>query len=533
MVMMATSKIVKSLGTSEQNERLYQCPVCDNGTVTVKDNTFYGKCDYCSATLIDYEPLPHQEAFHNSNARYRMNIGGFGSGKTTAVSAEFAAAAMSIPDGRGVIVAVTTDQVINTVIPELEKFLPPWFIETKRMKPYPYYKLRNGHEIMVYPSDDQQKIRSLNLTEWYIEEASGVDYAIFDILTTRLRNKAAVIRDKTGKVIGFQGRGMISTNPENGWIKDDYLLKSGKVYASASINLDVYKPLMKRKERINDYHTFISSSRDNHHLHPGYIQSTIAGKSAAWVRKYIDCYLDFKDGVVYPDFNKNLVEPFAIPKDWKRVFGFDPGFNDPTAFVAGAIDPKDGTLYIYKDYKVAEQPISYHATQIKPMVEGYEKVFQIQADPSVRKRNDRDGTAYAQYFKNISGLTLEPGNNDILYGIEKVRDYMFSGKLKFFNDLENMIDEASRYMYASNMTTKNTNDKPLDKHNHLLDALRYVVARLPKDPNQMLKIYSKTGEIEGWFNDTVRKPEMKTAFNAEPEPQIVFGRGKVKGGFSV
>jgi hypothetical protein len=26
---------------------------------------------------------------------------------------------------------------------------------------------------------------------------------------------------------------------------------------------------------------------------------------------------------------------------------------------------------------------------------------------------------------------------------------------------------------------------------------------------------------------------MKTAFNAEPEPQIVFGRGKVKGGFSI
>jgi hypothetical protein len=26
---------------------------------------------------------------------------------------------------------------------------------------------------------------------------------------------------------------------------------------------------------------------------------------------------------------------------------------------------------------------------------------------------------------------------------------------------------------------------------------------------------------------------MKTAFNAAPEPQIVFGRGKVKGGFSI
>jgi PBSX family phage terminase large subunit len=533
MVAMEISKLVKRLSAEDAHERLYECPVCNEGTVTVKDNVFYGKCDKCSATIIDYEPLPHQQAFHASNARYRMNIGGFGSGKTTAVSAEFASAALSIPNGRGVIVAVTTDQVINTVIPELDKFIPPWFIEQKRMKPYPYYKLTNGHEIMVYPSDDQQKIRSLNLTEWYIEEASGVDYAIFDILTTRLRNKAAVVRDERGKVVGFQGRGMISTNPENGWIKDDFLLKSGKVFASPSIDLSVYKPLMKRKERINDYHTFISSTRDNHYLHSGYIQSTIAGKSQAWVRKYIDCYLDFKDGVVYPDFNKNLVEPFAVPKEWKRVFGFDPGFNDPTAFVAGAIDPKDGTLYIYKEYKVPEQPISYHAAQLKPLVEGFDKVFPIQADPSVRKRNDRDGTAYAQYFKNISGLILEPGNNDILYGIEKMRDYMFAGKLKFFNDLEALVDEASRYMYASRTAT-NTNDKPIDKNNHLMDALRYVVARLPKDPNQLIKIYSKVGDIQGWFEQGIKKPELKTAFNAEPPEQaIVYGKGKIKGGFSV
>jgi phage terminase large subunit len=289
---------------------------------------------------------------------------------------------------------------------------------------------------------------------------------------------------------------------------------------------------MKRKERINDYHTFISSTRDNHHLHPGYIQSTIAGKNQAWIRKYIDCYLDFKDGVVYPDFMQNLVEPFPIPKDWKRVFGFDPGFNDPTAFVAGAVSPNDGVVYIYQEYKVAEQPISYHAAQIKPMVDGYEKVFQVQADPSVRKRNDRDGTAYAQYFKNISGLILEPGNNDILYGIEKMRDYMFAGKLKIFNDLESIIDEASRYAYASH-NTKNSNDKPIDKHNHLLDALRYVIARLPKDPNQLLKIYSKITDIQGWFDDGRKRPRISSTFESEEPKGIIFGRNKIKGGFNI
>ena len=528
---MSINPEIKLIKKDEDGHRHYHCPVCNNGTVVVKEHVFYGKCSNCSATIIDYKPLAHQTAFHNSNARYRLNIGGYGSGKTTAVCAEFAAAALEIPYGRGVITAVTTDQVINTVIPELDKFIPPWFIETKRNKPYPYYKLTNGHEILVYPSDDQQKLRSLNLTEFYIEEASGVDYSIFDILMTRLRNKQAIVKNKEGEIIGYKGRGMLSSNPENGWIKDDFLLKSGEIYASQNIDLSVYQPLIKRKERERNFHTFISSSRDNPHLPKGYIEAAMAGKSAAWVRKYIDCYLDFKEGSVYPDFNKHLVEPFAVPKEWKRVFGFDPGFNDPTALIARAIDPRDGTLYVYQEYKVAEQPISYHASQLKPMIEGFEKVFPVQADPSVRRRNDRDGTAYAQYFKNISGITLEPGNNDILYGIEKVRDYMFSGKLKFFNDLEALIDEASRYIYTNSFTNKNTNDKPVDKNNHLLDALRYVVARLPKDPNQMIKIYSRISDFQSWLDDGRHRTRIVDGFNQKEEPgQQTVTRKAVKGG---
>jgi hypothetical protein len=165
------------------------------------------------------------------------------------------------------------------------------------------------------------------------------------------------------------------------------------------------------------------------------------------------------------------------------------------------------------------------------MIEGFEKVFPVQADPSVRRRNDRDGTAYAQYFKNISGITLEPGNNDILYGIEKVRDYMFSGKLKFFNDLEALIDEASRYIYTNSFTNKNTNDKPVDKNNHLLDALRYVVARLPKDPNQMIKIYSRISDFQSWLDDGRHRTRIVDGFNQKEEPgQQTVTRKAVKGG---
>jgi hypothetical protein len=101
----------------------------------------------------------------------------------------------------------------------------------------------------------------------------------------------------------------------------------------------------------------------------------------------------------------------------------------------------------------------------------------IQADPSIRNRNERDGETYQSYFQKVSGIYLHPGNNDLDTGIEKVRDYMYLGKLKFFSTLENLKHEAVNYVYQEDKA------KPIDKHNHLMDCLRYMVAPLPQNPN--------------------------------------------------
>jgi phage terminase large subunit len=193
---------------------------------------------------------------------------------------------------------------------------------------------------------------------------------------------------------------------------------------------------------------------------------------------------------------------------WKRVAGFDPGYNDETAFVIGAIDPKDGCVYIYDDYYMRERGVSFHAKEIRKRVSQLSFYQPIQADPSVRKRNDRDGISYANYFYKISKIMLEPGNNDILYGIEKIRDYLFNGKLKFFNNCTNLKKEGSMYVYTKNKNT-NSNDKPVDKNNHLMDALRYLVARLPRDPNEMSLVYvqSEQSMSRGAFLTSIEDDE--------------------------
>ena len=69
----------------------------------------------------------------------------------------------------------------------------------------------------------------------------------------------------------------------------------------------------------------------------------------------------------------------------------------------------------------------------------------IVADPSVRNKNDRDGVSYRYYFYNISGLWLDEGNNSIFDGIERVRDFMYQGKLKIFSSCVNLKQEAQKY----------------------------------------------------------------------------------------
>lgn len=490
----------------DEGNRIYECPVCFSGEVKVFDHLFYGRCDNCNATLIDYKPFQHQEAFHQSSAQYRLNIGGFGSGKTTASCAELSVHALGTPNGRSLITAPTLSLVKDAVIPELDKFLPEWFIEYKRMSPSPYYKLKNGHEIIVYSAADQQKLRSLNLTAFYIEEASGVNYDIFDQLMTRLRHKAGVIKDDDGNEVGYKFMGILSTNPEEGWVKDKFLLVSEVLKASESIDVDLYEPIMKRK-RNRHFHSFISSTRDNKELPGEFIERMSAGKSPRWIRKYVDCIMDVREGVVYPDFYKNTVEPFKIPKEWKRIAGFDPGYADGVAFPIAAVHPRTGVIYVYGDYYEQERPVSYHAMQITKQVKGFKFLHPIQADPSVQKRNERDGVSYKDYFYKISKVVLDPGNNDIMYGIEKVRDYIYAGKLKFFNNLENLKEEANKYVYPTKVNS-NVNDIPVDKYNHLWDAIRYMIVKLPRDPNDMNEIYIQnelnvsSTFMEGFYNES-------------------------------
>lgn len=512
---MNTNSLAKSLTFKyydDHENRIYECPFCGD-EIRVGKDVFYGRCQACHATIIDYKPLPHQVDFHKSSAIYRLLMGGYGTGKTTMCVAEVAEHVLTIPNGRTLITAPKLQQVSEAILPELDKFLPPWVIESKKKSPTPRYKLKNGHEIVVHASDDDEKLRSLNLTMFYMEEASAIDLTIFHQLQARLRNTAALVKDKRGIVIQDHRKGVVSSNPEQGWLVDNFLLYANRIYASKSVDITAYTKLQKKPEKA--FEAFLSSSRDNPYLPPGQIANWSAGKPLYWIRKYIDCALEIRQGAVYPNFADTLVPDFPIPKEWKRVSGFDKGFKDETAMTIGAIEPKTGTIYVYKEYYVAQQPISYHAAQVKEMMKGIPMYNNIQADPSVLHRSDRDGRSYQDYFYKLCQIHLEPANNSIAMGIDKVRDYMFTGKLKIFQSLINLKTEAIGYVYPDRETNQKE-EIPVDKNNHLMDAMRYMIMAMPQNPYDMVNIaspYVSQNDLDRfWKTD---EPEEQTIYTLE------------------
>ena len=126
------------------------------------------------------------------------------------------------------------------------------------------------------------------------------------------------------------------------------------------------------------------------------------------------------------------------------------------------------------------QPITYHGRRVKEKIDGTEMYKPIQADPSVRNKSDRDGVSYQDYFYQTSGVWLAEGNNAILDGIDRVRDFMYMGKLKFFTSCVNMKEEAGDYVWKKDKEGL-SQDVPVDRRNHLMDALRYLCMGLPLD----------------------------------------------------
>ena len=431
----------------------------------------YVICPECGAIQLMYIPMPHQEAFHRDGHRFKAYFGGYGSGKTRTGAEEITRHILSTPRGQTLIGAQNMPQLNMTAKDMFFKVFPDDLIEDYN-KSKEILITKNGHIVLFRPLDDEGKIRSLNLTAWWIEEASEVSFEIFVQLKARLRNKVAKHRV-----------GILTSNPDLGWIRTEFLLKSARIE-----NAEV--PYHQEPEDIHPaYSSFIAPTRLNYHLPDDYIENVAHGKPEWWKKRYLEGSFEHTEGAVYPKFAEAIIEPVPIPKHWPRYFAADFGLRDPTAGLVAAVDPRLGEVHLYREHYEAQRSVEYHASRFKKMLEDVPqgRLMKMVGDPKGASKSEKD---MRSLFENYAehGIYFERATNKILDGIFKVYNYFEKGRIKIHSNCRNLIREGVNYKYKPQEldAPKNADEKPVDKDNHLMDCMRYIFAELPDNPDDLI-----------------------------------------------
>ena len=495
---------------------LERCPRCNSVWAEAKainggPSEFWLECTNpsCNTYHNTYTPQHHQQSFHKDPHRFTGNFGGYGSGKTLTSREEIFKHIFLTPSGNTLIGANVASQYEQTIKREMEADLPAAFVRNVNTQKQ-YMDMINNHRVMFRPYDDPNKLRSYNLTSFLIVEASEVKKESFTQLKTRLRNTACTVpfKNADGSIkykraqngvkipeIEFNwAKGIIESNPSAGWIREDVLMvssdiqKHGEVVDEYNVNATVADPAIS---------THVTSTSANEFLPPNFIENNVKNKPIWWTNRYIYGSFLYAEGLVYPSAQNHIVPAFPVPPEWKRIIAFDYGLTDDAVFLFGAVDEKNGILYIYKEVRVNNKNIEELAALFKTASADIPVGGLITSpiiDPKSGPKRDYDKKTLSDHFLDF-GISFKPGAINVDARIFRLNTYFESGKLKVMDCCEALNKELAAYKFKADETeVSGFTGKPEDKNNHGINALEWITMEMPADPrNLVYGIYDKMG----------------------------------------
>jgi Terminase large subunit, T4likevirus-type, N-terminal len=190
---------------------------------------------------------------------------------------------------------------------------------------------------------------------------------------------------------------------------------------------------------------------------PTFLEEERRALGDSWFRQEYCCSFEALEGLVYPDFARCVVPTIPSALQGRRVGGLDFGFRNPFAAVWGTLD-HDGVLWLTGEHYARNKPLSDHARLLPREVTWY-------ADPA--GAGDRAELCCA-------GFTVRAGVNKLRPGIAAVTARLQNNGLRIqAGRCPNLLAEAGLYRYEDSREAQA--ESPLDRHNHALDALRYLI----------------------------------------------------------
>lgn len=290
----------------------------------------------------------------------------------------------------------------------------------------------NGSKIYFRSCDREGDLRGPNLGWFYIDEAAKVSLNTWKIMVGRLRRPPE--------------QGWITTTPKGrNWIWDEFA----------------------RRKRKN-YDWFSGSTDENIFLSEDYISSLKESYSGSFYRQEFLGEFTAWEGLVYPQImaeTHHRDAPETLDNYRYSIAGCDWGFADPSVILVGLVG-SDGLIHLVDEYYKTRQSVETIADEADKLRDRW-GVRTFWCDPS---RPDAVAALRAR------GLDSRKAKNEIDPGIAAVTRQMERGLFKMdFNACKETADEIEQYHYAESDQGEILKDRPVDRSNHCMDALRYLV----------------------------------------------------------
>ncbi len=386
--------------------------------------------------------------FWNDKSRYRVLKGGKGSKKSTTCALNFITRLMKYPDSNLLVVRQVMDTHRSSTFAQLNWAIKRLGVESlwrATVSPMELCYIPTGQKVLFRGFDDPLKLASTTVPQgslcWvWVEEAYEIeredDFDKLDLSVPRGGVSPPLFKQTT-----------VTFNPwsEHHWLKKRFFDRESEAVST-------YTTTYMDNEFLDetDRAIFKRMRRDNPRRY------AVAGLGQWGV----------SEGLVYDRWR---VEPFDLARiedgcEWRfrHVFGLDYGYtNDPTAFIAAAVDPINHAAYIYDEHYERRMLNSDIAKMLAD--KGYRKE-RIRADCAEPKSNDdlrRMGISRV--------VASEKGRDSVLNGIARIQEY----ELIVHSSCVHTAAELGSYRFKK-LRDGSVDRYPVDSDNHLMDALRYA-----------------------------------------------------------
>lgn len=160
---------------------------------------------------------------------------------------------------------------------------------------------------------------------------------------------------------------------------------------------------------------------------PGYV-SSLQSLPDTLKRAWLEGSWDVFEGQFFPEFSRqrHVCAPFEIPQNWRRFGGLDYGF-DMLAVVWAAQDPKDGTVYVYREFGRSGLTLTLAAQAVAECTDP--GVEYLAASPDLWNRRQDTGLSGVTVMSGVKGFpTLLKADDRRVMGWRNLREYLAAGR---------------------------------------------------------------------------------------------------------